>query len=81
MPSKSPKGGSVVATYSECFKRVLVNSPHTPKESQGLIGVTEDIVMKPHGTIYDIKVTENGQDAEMLYLAESSVNNKSVILS
>ena len=37
--------------------------------------------MKPHGTIYDIKVTENGQDAEMLYLAESSVNNKSVILS
>ena len=37
--------------------------------------------MKPHGTIMDIKVTENYEDAEMLYLAESSVNNKSVILS
>ena len=46
-----------------------------------MIGVTEDIVMKPHGTIMDIKVTENYEDAEMLYLAESSVNNKSVILS
>ena len=43
--------------------------------------MTEDIVMKPHGSILDIKVTENYEDAEMLYLAESSVNNKSVILS
>ena len=37
--------------------------------------------MKPHATVFDIKATENGGGAEMIYLAESSVKGKSVILS
>ena len=37
--------------------------------------------MKPNGKIFDMKSTENSGNAEMIYLAESSVDCKSVFLS
>ena len=70
----------MVAAYSDSFKRVLVDSKYA-SEAQQLLGVTEDVVMKPHGTVFDIKATENSSGAEMIYLAETTSNAKSVILS
>ena len=80
LPSQAPKGNSVIAAYSDSFKRVLVDSKY-PSEAQQLLGVTEDVVMKPHGTVLDIRATENSAGAEMVYLAETTSNAKSVILS
>ena len=37
--------------------------------------------MKPHGIVLDIKATENAGNAEMIYVAETSANGKSVTLS
>ena len=37
--------------------------------------------MKLNGKIFDMKSTENSGNAEMIYLAESSVDCKSVFLS